>query len=84
MDELLCMIRHDYGLKINDTQVAAMTYADEIIVLESHVRHTQFNLDIITNFLKERGLSININKCTALSTGRVPRKKNSSVLHNLS
>lgn len=75
MDELLCKVRHEYGLKIGEASVAAVAYADDLIILGPDERHVQYNLDIIAEFLERRGLTINVAKCTALSTSRVLRKK---------
>lgn len=75
MDELLCLIDHQNGLPIGDQRVAAVAYADDLLIMGPSEIEVQHTLNAVLDFLARRGLEINVNKCTALSTGRVPRKK---------
>lgn len=75
IDELLSALENSvHGVKVGDVRVAAVVYADDLLVFGPDVPSTQATLDFISKFLVQRGLSINIQKCTALTTERVPKK----------
>lgn len=75
MDELLHRVDHSYGIEIGGTRVAIAAYADDLLIMGPTIDDTQITIDHVSRFLKERNLSLNIPKCTALTMVRVPKKK---------
>lgn len=76
MDELLSRIDARYGLDVADGhKVACLAYADDLLLLAPGAFEMNRTLETCSNFFDDRGLSLNINKCAAISTNVVPGKK---------
>lgn len=75
MDELLASVDHSLGIQIEETRVAAVAYANDLLIMGENILETQHSLDSVVNFLNDRNLPLNVGKCTPLSLGRVPNRK---------
>lgn len=77
LDELLCLLEGTgKGLLCRDgTRMACMGYADDLVILSDTVRNAQSLLNTTGRFMRERGLDINVEKCTALVNSVVPGRK---------
>lgn len=75
MDEALCDVDLDFGVLLEDCKIAVIAYADDLVVVGPSFHETQCTLDRIQQFLIDRGLEVNIKKCTALCVERVPKLK---------
>lgn len=75
MDELLCDLDHNIGISIGDAQTAAIAYADDVLLIGPSDEAVSYNLERLNKFLVDRGLQVNVAKCTTMSVRRVPKKK---------
>ncbi|GLV46533.1 hypothetical protein CBL_20858 [Carabus blaptoides fortunei] len=70
------LIRNQYvdittlGLRVNETGVATIAYADDLILMSGNKNDAKKLLDDLICFLTKRGLTINPAKCTAVTTER--------------
>lgn len=55
--------------------MAAVAYADDLIILSQPRAAAQYNIDVVVQFLDDRGMEVNIQKCTAMVLERVPKRK---------
>lgn len=65
-DELLCRVDHSNGIEIGNTRAAVAAYTDDLLIMGPSIDKTQLTLNGLVDFLSERGLPLNIGKCTAL------------------
>lgn len=77
MDELLCGLEDsNLGIDVGHNEnVAAIAYADDLVLLAENIKNMQEIINQTNNFLAGIGLSVNTNKCAALSANVVPAKK---------
>lgn len=75
IDDFLTNAKQEYGVNINNTWVSTLAYADDIVLLSESTDDAQYLIDDLITTLEKKGLSINVDKCTALTTMRVPAKK---------
>lgn len=75
IDDFLTNVSNEYGVNVNGTKISTIAYADDIILLSEDIGEMQHLINgLIANFEK-KGLCVNVEKCTALSSSRVPAKK---------
>lgn len=76
MDELLNVIDVRYGVDVGlDNRIACLAYADDLFLLAPGTYEMNMLLRTCTKFFDDRGLSLNVSKCAAISVDLVPKKK---------
>lgn len=75
MNELLESLSERRGIPLGETNIPALAYADDMVVLAENARKCRSLLKTVTEFLGERKLQLNISKCSFLTLGVVPSKK---------
>lgn len=70
IDELLETLESTgLGLQLSDdTQLAGIACADDILIMEERDKDVQKLLDICNEFFDRRGMSLNIDKSVAITT----------------
>lgn len=76
MDELLDLLNtgDNGGSLPNDARVAALAFADDILLLEDRDENLALNIDAAAVFLGKRGMAINSRKSTSLSVATIQGK----------
>ncbi|KRZ00770.1 Retrovirus-related Pol polyprotein from type-1 retrotransposable element [Trichinella zimbabwensis] len=76
MDELIERLEQSgVGFKIGNTEVVTLAFADDIILASSSHRGMERLLSITHDFVKVRGLQLNIKKCKGIRLVRTPKTK---------
>lgn len=75
IDELLCELDKKTGIKVGEQSLAAMAYADDLLILANSSEQAKRLLVLCCAFFEKRGLKVNTSKCFSLSTDVVPSKK---------
>lgn len=76
-DELICKLEQsNAGITIDqDTKLASLAFADDLLLLSDNVKDMSKLIKHTTDFLSERGMLLNTNKCVSLSVSVVPGRK---------
>ncbi|CAK9816214.1 Retrovirus-related Pol polyprotein from type-1 retrotransposable element R2 (Fragment) [Anthophora plagiata] len=75
IDNLLRKLNQRNGLKIGESNVVALAFADDIVIAAPTPTEMQAHINIIEKFFEHHGLEANVEKCTALQTLSVPGTK---------
>ncbi|OUC49783.1 hypothetical protein D917_05073, partial [Trichinella nativa] len=73
MDELV--ERTGEGFKLKGVEVTTLAFADDVTLISRSHRGMEKLLSITLDFLNERGLKLNINKCKGIRLVRTPKTK---------
>lgn len=82
IDRLLRSLPDEIGVKIDNTRINSLAYADDIIVFASTSRGLQKLFDHCNTYLQSCGMALNPSKCKTLSIKGQPKQKNVIVITN--
>lgn len=81
IDELFTRIGESYGYEINEVgKVNARAFADDIALYSGSEIGMQELLKITEEFLKERGLELNVSKCVAIGIRKAGKVKKTQIV----
>lgn len=69
IDELLCDLERKMsigGTVVPGFKIPALAFADDIVLLEDNEINIPITIGIVTDFCRDRGMSLNASKCSAL------------------
>lgn len=75
MDELVSKLNKMPGAMFGTENISCFAYADDLVLVADSARAANNLLAEAISFFDDRGLELNIRKCSALSTRVVPSKK---------
>ncbi|KRZ48150.1 Retrovirus-related Pol polyprotein from type-2 retrotransposable element R2DM [Trichinella nativa] len=76
MDELVERLEQTgEGFKLKGVEVTTLAFADDVTLISRSHRGMEKLLSITLDFLNERGLKLNINKCKGIRLVRTPKTK---------
>lgn len=75
LDELIERLDKLQGIKIGDSRISCMAYADDLILMSTNKEEADEALKICCNFFKEKGMNLNAAKCRSIVAKTVPAKK---------
>lgn len=75
IDRLFSLLPKETGIRIGETVVNAMGYADDLVLLATTKVGLQELLDITAEYLQSCGLLVNASKCFTVALRTVPKEK---------
>lgn len=75
IDELICRLQHFSGIKVNNTFIRCLAYADDLVILAQSREDAVRMIELVKSFLENRGMKMNASKSAMLCFRTVPSKK---------
>lgn len=75
LDELIVKLEQLPGVRIGNSKISCLAYADDLLILSENVDEAQIALNECVSFFTARNMSLNIRKCKSLTCDTVPAKK---------
>lgn len=75
LDGLLSKLSNRSGIKINDSNIVALAFADDIVVVAPSPMVMKSHIKIIETYFEHHGLQVNVDKCAAFQYISVPGTK---------
>lgn len=79
IDRLFSKLPKEVGIRLGDTILNSIGYADDLVLFATTAQGLQELLDVSTDYLKKCGLRTNSSKCFTVALKNVPKEKRSVV-----